>query len=55
MDLAIESLEAERGLIILIDDKTGEHRVATARQVESETAQDATRYSESVVRAASKK
>ena len=52
MDLAIETLKAERGLIVLLDERTGEHRVTTARNVEQETTADALRYSQSVVAAA---
>ena len=52
MDLVIETLEAERGLILLLDEATGEPTVVTARKVEKETITDAIKYSESVVRAA---
>ena len=51
-DLAVGSLEADRGLIILIDEQTGEHRVVTARNVEQEVEQDAIQYSQTAVEAA---
>jgi len=53
-DLAADTLEADRCLVILIDERTGEHHVPTAREVERETTADAIRYSESVVAAAAR-
>src|SRR5262249_13197871 len=52
LDLALGVVGAERGLVILIDEKTGALDVRTSRGVERQTAQDATRYSRSVVKTA---
>jgi len=52
LDLMLGIVRAARGLIILIDENTGALEVRTSRGVEKETAQDATQYSESIVRAA---
>ena len=52
MDLTIDVVGAERGLIILIDEDTGEMSVRVARNLEKETIKDASRYSHSIVKEA---
>ncbi len=52
LDLTLEAIGAARGLIILIEEGSGEFRVRTTRGVEKQTARDATRYSRGIVRAA---
>jgi Nif-specific regulatory protein len=54
MDLVIETLGAERGLIILFDRATGEPKPVVARNLEKETITDALKYSAGVVREAEK-
>ena len=53
LDLGLGIVGAERGLIILRDEETGEQKVRAARQVEHETITDALAYSHSVVQEAS--
>ncbi len=48
MDLALETMHGERGLIFLLDED--ELRLSVARNVEKETIQDATEISESIMR-----
>jgi Nif-specific regulatory protein len=52
MDLAIERLNADRGVLILFDGPGGEMRVRVARNTERETLDDAIAYSRHVVREA---
>jgi len=52
MDLAIERLSADRGVLILFDGPGGEMRVRVARNTERETLDDAIAYSRHVVREA---
>ena len=52
MDLAIEKVGADRGVIILFDGPGGEMRVRVARNTEKETLDDAIAYSRHVVREA---
>ncbi|HKY34249.1 MAG TPA: sigma 54-interacting transcriptional regulator [Candidatus Polarisedimenticolia bacterium] len=49
LDVGLGIVGAERGLIILLDEKTGEQRVTAARDLEEETVRDALEYSHSVV------
>ena len=50
MDLAIESLNAERGFVILEDGSTDELRIVVARNMERENVKDLSKISQSVVR-----
>jgi Nif-specific regulatory protein len=50
MDLAIESLNAERGFVILKDDSTVELKIVVARNMEGENVRDLSKISQSVVR-----
>jgi len=52
MDIAIERLKADRGVLILFDGPGGEMRVRVARNTERETLDDAIAYSRHVVREA---
>ncbi|MEW5807446.1 MAG: sigma 54-interacting transcriptional regulator [Acidobacteriota bacterium] len=52
MDLTIETVKAERGLIILVDESSGEMSIKVARNLEKETIKDASRYSQSIVKEA---
>ncbi len=52
LDLALEIVKAERGLIILVDEDGERQAVRAARGVEPETIADALEYSHSVVREA---
>ncbi len=52
LDVALDIVGAERGLIILIDEVTGDQRVAAAKDLEDETLRDALSYSHSVVKEA---
>ncbi len=52
LDLALEIVRAERGLIILVDEEGERQAVRAARGVEPETIADALEYSHSVVREA---
>ncbi|HXI02838.1 MAG TPA: sigma 54-interacting transcriptional regulator, partial [Candidatus Saccharimonadales bacterium] len=52
LDLALEIVRAERGLIILVDEDGERQAVRAARGVEPETIADALEYSHSVVREA---
>jgi Nif-specific regulatory protein len=52
MDLAIESVGAERGLIFLLRDGGAEMDVVVARNLDQETIKDATEYSRSILREA---
>jgi Nif-specific regulatory protein len=52
LDLALEIVKAERGLIILVDPDTEKQEVRAARGVEPETIADALEYSRSVVKEA---
>ncbi len=52
MDLTIDVVGAERGLIILIDENTGDMSVSVARNIEKETIKDASLYSHSIVKQA---
>ncbi|MFC2172348.1 sigma 54-interacting transcriptional regulator [Acidobacteriota bacterium] len=54
LDLAIQEVSAERGLIILFDTQKGEPEVVAARNVEKETETDAIQYSLSIVKEAGK-
>ncbi len=49
LDVALGIVGAERGLIILVDEATGEQQVRAARDLEDETVRDALAYSHSVV------
>ncbi len=53
MDLAIEIVNAERGLIFLYRSETDEMEMVVARNMERQTIKDATEYSRSIVREAS--
>jgi Nif-specific regulatory protein len=50
MDIAIDTLGAQRGVLILKDEETGELRMDVARGVEREDIEDATLISESIVK-----
>ena len=52
LDLALGIVGAARGLILLIDERSGALEIRTSRGLEPQTAQDAARYSRSVVKAA---
>ena len=52
LEVSLGIVGAERGLIILLDEKTGEQAVRAARDLEDETVQDALAYSHSVVKEA---
>ena len=52
LDVGLGIVGGERGLIILLDEATGEQHVAAARDLEDETVRDALEYSHSVVKEA---
>ena len=52
LDVALGIVKAERGLVILLDDATGDQQVTAAREIEEETVRDALEYSHSVVKEA---
>jgi Nif-specific regulatory protein len=52
MDLTLDVIGAERGLIILFDETSGSMSVKIARNMEKETIKDASRYSHSIVKQA---
>lgn len=52
MDLTLDVVGAERGLIILFDGRSGEMSVKIARNMEKETMKDASKYSRSIVKQA---
>jgi len=52
LEVGLGIVGAERGLIILLDEKTGEQAIRAARDLEEETVEDALAYSRSVVREA---
>ncbi|HZI93076.1 MAG TPA: sigma 54-interacting transcriptional regulator, partial [Patescibacteria group bacterium] len=52
LDVGLGIVGGERGLITLLDDTTGEQRIAAARDLEEETVRDALEYSRSIVKQA---
>ncbi len=52
LDVGLGIVGAERGLIVLVDEETGDQRVAAARDLEEETMEDALSYSHNVVQEA---
>ncbi|MDD5529421.1 MAG: sigma 54-interacting transcriptional regulator [bacterium] len=50
IDIVIGMMNAERGLIVLVDKNTGELEVKTARNMDKQTIQDATSISTSIIR-----
>ncbi|HZC79518.1 MAG TPA: tetratricopeptide repeat protein, partial [Ktedonobacterales bacterium] len=52
LDVGLGIVGGERGLITLLDDSTGEQRIAAARDLEEETVRDALEYSRSIVKEA---
>lgn len=53
MDIAIEILKAERGLIILVNKSTNSPEVKTARNMDRQTIRDATSISNSIIKGVS--
>ncbi len=49
IDLVIHLLEAERGVLMLVDETTGELKVAAGRKIDSTTIEDASQISTSVL------
>ena len=49
LDMALSVVNADRGMILLRDEATGEYRVRLARNLEKETIEDAARFSRNVV------
>lgn len=49
IDLVIHLLEAERGVLMLVDEATGELKVAAGRKIDSTTIEDASQISTSVL------
>ena len=49
IDLVIHLLEAERGVLLLVNDATGELKVAAGRKIDSTTIEDASQISTSVL------
>ncbi|TET46699.1 tetratricopeptide repeat protein [candidate division TA06 bacterium] len=49
IDLVIHLLEAERGVLMLVDETTGELKVAAGREIDSTTIEDASQISTSVL------
>ncbi len=50
LDLSIENVRAERGMVFLRDEGTGEMRLASARNMDRESLEDVTSFSRSIIK-----